>query len=72
MLAVGGIVFMKEQGTSRCLWRMARIEELLPGRDGKVRSAKIRVLTKETKKPTLLRRPIQLLIPTEVTSKKGN
>lgn len=72
ILAVGDIVFMKERGTARCLWRMARIEELLPGRDGKIRAAKIRLMTKETHKPTMLRRPIQLLIPTEVTSRKGN
>ena len=64
-LAVGDVVFLKED-TSRCLWRMAKIEELIPGRDGKIRSAKIRVLTKETKKPIILRRPIQLLVPTEV------
>ena len=69
--AVGNIVFIKERGTARCWWKMAKIEELLPGRDGNIRAANIKVVSKEKCKPSMIR-PVQLLIPTKVNSRNGN
>ena len=66
-LSVGDVVLLAEPGTARCLWKLARVEELLRGEDGVVRAAKIRV-NKGLKKASVLRRPIQLLVPTEVQS----
>ncbi len=43
------------------------VKNLLPGKDGKVRAAEIRVLNSSTKaKPTTLKRPLQALVQTEV------
>ena len=52
------VVILKEDGTAKCLWKLAKVTETLEGRDGKVRSAKIQVLSKE--KVIYLKRPIQL------------
>ena len=56
-------MILKEDGTAKCLWKLAKVTETLEGRDGKVRSAKIQVLSKE--KVINLRHPIQHLIPLE-------
>jgi len=61
---VGDVVILKEDGTAKCLWKLAKVTEVLEGRDGQVRSAKIQVLSKE--KVINLRRPVQHLIPLEV------
>jgi len=60
---VGDIVILKEEGTARCLWKLAKVTETLEGRDGKIRSAKIQVLSKD--KVIQLRCPIQHLVPLE-------
>ena len=57
---------LKEDHTARCWWKLGRIIELLTGRDGQVRGARVQVLNSE-RKPTVLRRPVQHLIPLEVT-----
>ena len=36
----GDIVILKEEGTARCLWKLARIIKAIKGRDRAVRSAK--------------------------------
>ena len=43
------------------------VQELLPGRDGQIRSAKVKVAGKGDRKPQVLRRVIQDLIPVEVS-----
>ena len=49
----------------RQLWRLGKVERLLPGRDGQVRSAVVRV--KSGNSPTAeWRRPFQRLYPLEV------
>lgn len=66
-IAVGDIVILKREGTARCFWKLAVVKNLLPGKDGKVRAAEIRVLNSSTKaKPTTLKRPLQALVQTEV------
>ena len=50
---------------ARQLWRLGKIERLLPGRDGRVRSAVVRVTSGNL--PTAeWRRPLQRLYPLEV------
>jgi len=36
VLRTGDIVILKDEHTPRCLWKLARVVELLPGRDGHV------------------------------------
>ena len=40
----GDVVILKEEGTARCLRKLARIIEAIKGRDGAVRSAKIQLM----------------------------
>lgn len=61
LLKVGDVVLIGEDNTPRQSWRLGRIQELFPGRDGLVRSCTVR-----TSSGTLLRRPIQLLYPLEI------
>ena len=64
---VGDIVVFKEEGSARCWWKLAKATELLKSRDNVVRSAKIQVLnTDAQRRPTVLRRAVQHLIPLEV------
>lgn len=62
----GDIAILRDDLTARCWWRLARVIELLKGKDDKVRAARVQVLSGG--KSTILRRPIQLLIPLEVRS----
>ena len=58
---------MRDDSTARCHWKLARIVELLKGKDGRVPAAKICVLTApDHRRTTILQRPIQHLIPLEV------
>ena len=66
-IAKGDVVILKDPATTK----LARIEKLIPSRDGTVRAAKIRVPNKNSdRNPSILRRPLQLLVPTEVKSKE--
>lgn len=66
VIAVGDVVILKNDSTPRLFWKLAKVEEVLRSSDGIVRSAKIRVLNSDKRKPIILRRPIQHLIPLEV------
>ena len=61
----GDVVILKEDGTSRCLWKLARVVEAIKGRDGAIRSARIKLLRGD--RSICLRRPIQHLIPLEAS-----
>ena len=62
---VGDVVCLHENKTPRQQWRLGKIERLLHGRDGHVRSAVVRV--KSGNSPTAeWRRPLQRLYPLEV------
>lgn len=66
-IRVGDIVVLKEEGSARCWWKLAKVTELLKSRDNLVRSAKIQVLnTDAQRRPTVLRRTVQHLVPLEV------
>ena len=60
-LTVGDVVLIGEDHLPRQTWKMGRITELFPGRDGLVRSCAVR-----TSAGSVLRRPVQLLYPLEV------
>ena len=70
-ISVGDIVLLKNDSTNRIHWKIARVEELIPGADGKVRAAIVKVGTSD-KGSTYLRRVIQHLIPIEVKSSSNN
>ena len=61
------MVIIKKDSTPRAFWRLARIQELLPGADGCVRAAQLRV-SSENGKMHITRRVIQQLVPIEVRS----
>ena len=53
----------------RGLWKLGRIQEIITGRDGKIRGAIVKVASQNRQHP-LLRRPIQVLYPLEVHSQE--
>ena len=63
-LKAGDIVILRDDCTTHGWWRLARIIELLKGKDDIPRAAKVQTLSPENK-PSTLRRPIQHLIPLE-------
>ena len=66
-LRAGDIVILRDDCTTHCWWRLARIIELLKGKDDIPCAAKVQTLSPENK-PSMLRRPIQHLIPLEAGS----
>ena len=64
-ISVGDIVIVKSDLKKRTFWKLAKVEELLPGRDGQIRSAKVKVAGKDD--PQVLCRVIQDLIPVEIS-----
>jgi len=65
ILSKDDLVLLKDEGIARCLWKIAKVLELIPSRDGMVRAARVQVLSTD-KRFVTLRRPIQHLIPLEV------
>ncbi|XP_038162876.1 uncharacterized protein LOC119797746 [Cyprinodon tularosa] len=61
LLKVGDVVLIGEDNLPRQSWKMGRIQELFPGRDGLVRSCAVRTCS-----GALLRRPVQLLYSLEI------
>ena len=62
-MRINDVVILHDQGTSqRAFWKLARITDLIKGRDGKVRGARVLVAAKKT----LIERPPQELFPLEV------
>ena len=66
-ISVGDIVVLHDENRPRGFWKLGKVEETIPGKDGLVRSAVIRVFT-GGKRSKLFRRPIQLLYPIELNS----
>ena len=62
-MRINDVVILHDQGTSqRAFWKLARITDLIKGRDGKVHGARVLVAGKKT----LIERPLQELFPLEV------
>lgn len=62
VLKVGDVVLIGEDRMPRQTWKMGRITELFLGRDGLIRSCTVRIST-----GTLLKRPVQLIYPLEIS-----
>lgn len=65
-IAVGDVVLLHDDSNPRGFWKLARVQELLTGRDQKVRSAVVSVPAKGGRTKTL-NRPVQKLYPLETT-----
>ena len=63
---IGKIVIIKDD-KPRLLWRKGKINRFLESRDGKVRGAELVVFQPKTKKTCMINRPIQHLVPLEVS-----
>ena len=61
----GQVVTVYDEGQPRGLWRVGRIEGVIQGPDGKIRSAQVHVQSK-TGRATVLKRPVQHLYPLEI------
>ena len=59
------IVILKNDSTSRAIWKLAKVKELLPGNDVKIRAAIVKV-PRINGKSQLLKRVVQDLIPIEI------
>ena len=63
------VVLISEEKLPRNRWRMGVVVELHPGKDGFVRSCKVRTLTKRNKSTHIVH-PIEKLFPLEIMSKE--
>ena len=63
-LKIGDVVLISEDKVSRGKWPLGRVDELLPGRDGLIRTVVLKT------KKGLLRRPVQSLHRLEASSTK--
>ena len=57
-------MYIAQFPSQESIWKLCKVEQLVPGRDGSVRSAKVSVLTNGSKKQCL--RSIKHLIPLEI------
>ena len=64
---VGDVVVVFEEEKKRGEWKTGVVESLVKGKDGVVRGARVRTVTKG--KPIHLSRPVQKLYPLEIRSK---
>ena len=66
-IAVGDVVILKNDSTQRMFWKLAVVEELLSGKDGIVRAARVKVANAE-RNPRLFTRSVKHLFPLEVNA----
>ena len=59
---VDDVVLLKDNNTPGIFWKLAVVQELIKGKDGHVRNAKVKILN-NSRKPVLLTRSISHLIP---------
>ena len=67
LVSVGDIVLVHDDSKPRGSWKLARIEEVIIGRDGRTRGAVLRVAS-ASRRGTVLQRPLQRLYPLEISS----
>ena len=68
-LKKGDMVTVFGEGEKRGKWKLAVVEELIVGKDQRIRGAKVRVAGKG--KPIYLKRPLQKLYPLEIQARPG-
>ena len=61
----GDIVILRNDFTKRCFWKLCKVVELLKGRDGSVRAARVQVASADGNKK-VLNRALKFLIPLEI------
>lgn len=64
-IASGDVVILKNDTSNRMFWKLAKVEELLPAKDGSIRAAIVKVLNADHN-PCLLKRSAKHLFPLEV------
>ena len=69
-VSAGDVVTVHEDGLPRGLWRLGKIESVIPGGDGEIRAAVVKVKSKRGR-TTLLKRPVQKLFPLELFSERN-
>ena len=68
ILRIGDIVLLKEDHKPRLSWRKGKIEAFIVGKDNIIRGVKILAYQNKLQKTATLKRPLQLIIPLEVTN----
>ena len=66
-IAVGDVVILKNDSTQRVFWKLAVVEKLLPGKDGHVRAAHVKVASAD-RNPRIFTRSVKHLFPLEVNT----
>ena len=66
-IAIGDVVILKNDTSNRMFWKLVKVEELVPGKDGNIRAAIIKVSNAD-RNPRLLKRSVKHLFPLEVNA----
>ena len=67
LLKVNNIVLAKGDSAPRLSWRKGKVEKLIYGDDNLVRGADVHVYQDKLGKTIVIRRPLQFLVPLELT-----
>ena len=62
MVSVGDLVLVHDEGHPRSHWKLGKVKRILTSKDGQNRGAEVRVQAKKSRRTSLLRRPLQLLL----------
>ena len=65
-MSIGDVVLIREDNAKRSNWKMGKMVEQIVDKDGVVRGAKLRLITKG--KPIIVNRAVQKLYPLEERS----
>ena len=63
-VSIGDVVLVQDDSAKRSLWRVGRIEEIIMGKDGAKRGAKVHIISRG--RPEFISRPLQKLFPIEM------
>ena len=69
-LVIGDAMLIKEENKSRMLWRKGLVTKLVKDKDNLVRGAELKVYQPSLSKCAHINRPLQLLVPFEMTQKQ--
>ena len=70
-VSAGDVVTVHEDGLPRGLWRLGKIESVIPGNDEEIRAAVVKVVKSKRGRTTLLKRPVKKLFPLELFSERN-
>lgn len=71
IMSVGDVVILKEDTSKRMYWKLALVEDLVEGRDGKIRAALVKVVNSDGRH-TKLHCSLKHLIPIKVQADQKN